>query len=93
MSRSADNNVSRRAAEAKFPHRIDIPVPIGGLGNRLTEMLMWCRQNIGAGMWAQHGHFERPKVHAMPAVSARFYFANDTDAEAFRKRWPAASEP
>jgi hypothetical protein len=56
-------------------------------------MLMWCRQNIGAGMWAQHGHFERPKVHAMPAVSARFYFANETDAEAFRKRWPAASEP
>jgi hypothetical protein len=89
MSRSADNNVSRRAAEAKFPHRIDIPVPIGGFGNRLTEMLMWCRQNIAAGMWTQHGHFERLTARAVPAVSARFYFASEADAETFRKLWSA----
>jgi hypothetical protein len=89
MSRRADNFPSKRAAEVKFPHRIDIPIPIGGLGNRLTEMLMWCRENVTAGMWAQHGNFERPKVRAMPAVSARFYFANETDTEAFRERWVA----
>jgi hypothetical protein len=87
MSRSADSIPSRRAAESKFPHRIDIAVPIGGLGNRLTEMLLWCRRNVGAGTWAQHGHTERPKARAVPAVSARFYFANEADAEAFRKRW------
>jgi hypothetical protein len=87
MSRSADSASSRRAAEGKFPHRIDIPVPIGGLGNRLTEMLMWCRRNIVAGTWAQHGHFQRPQPRATPAVTARFYFANSTDAEAFRKLW------
>ena len=87
MSRSADNTPSRRAAEAKFPHRIDIPVPIGGLGNRLTGMLMWCRVNVGAGTWAQHGHSERPTARAVPAVSARFYFANEADAEAFRRLW------
>jgi hypothetical protein len=87
MSRSSDSTPSRRAAEARFPHRIDIPVPIGGLGNRLTEMLMWCRQNIGAGMWAQHGHFERLMPRATPAVSARFYFASEADAETFRKLW------
>jgi hypothetical protein len=89
MSRSTDSTPSRRAAEAKFLHRIDIPVPIGGLGNRLTEMLMWCRQNIGAGMWAQHGRFERPTARATPAVSARFYFASEADAETFRKLWAA----
>jgi hypothetical protein len=89
MSRSADNTSGRRAAEAKFLHRTDIPVPIGGLGNRLTEMLMWCRQNIGAGMWAQHGHFERPKPRAAPAVSACFYFASEADAERFRRLWAA----
>ena len=48
MSRSADSASGKRAAEVKFPHRIDIPIPVGGLGNRLTEMLMWCRQNVGA---------------------------------------------
>jgi len=89
MSRNADSFLGKRAAEVKFSHRIDIPIPIGGLGNRLTEMLMWCRENVTAGMWAQHGHFERPKVRAMPAVSARFYFANETDTEAFRERWVA----
>jgi hypothetical protein len=61
-ARDANSNTGRRAAEAKFPYRIDIPVPVGGLGNRLTEMLMWCRENIPAGAWAQHGHSERPKA-------------------------------
>jgi hypothetical protein len=89
MSRSADSTPSRRAAESKFPHRIDIPVPIGSLGNRLTEMLMWCRLNVAAGTWAQHGHSERPNARAMPAVSARFYFADEAAAQAFRKRWKA----
>jgi hypothetical protein len=51
-ARDANSNTGRRAAEAKFPYRIDIPVPVGGLGNRLTEMLMWCRENIPAGAWA-----------------------------------------
>jgi hypothetical protein len=88
MAGDANSNTGRRAAEAKFSHRVDIPVPVGGLGNRLTEMLMWCRVNVAAGTWAQHGHSERPKARAMPAVSARFYFANETDAEAFRRRWP-----
>jgi hypothetical protein len=89
MARAADSNAGRKAAETKFPHRIDIPVPVGGLGNRLTEMLMWCRANIVAGMWAKHGHSERPKARAMPAVFARFYFASEADAEAFKKRWKA----
>jgi len=88
MSRSADSASGRRSAGVKFPYWIDIPIPVGGLGNRLTEMLMWCRVNVAAGTWAQHGHSERPKARAMPAVSARFYFANETDAEAFRRRWP-----
>jgi hypothetical protein len=35
MTRAADSNTGRRAAENKFPHRIDI-IPVGGLGNRLT---------------------------------------------------------
>ena len=87
MSRRADSASGRRAAEAKFPHRVDIPVPLGGLGNRLTEMLIWCRANVAAGTWDQHGHTERPTARAMPAVSARFYFVSEADADAFRQRW------
>jgi hypothetical protein len=93
MSRSADSASGRRAAEGKFLHRIDIPVPVGGLGYRLTEMLMWCRANVAAGNWSQHGHSERLKARAIPAVSARFYFANKIDAEEFGKRWLASPEP
>jgi hypothetical protein len=50
-------------------------------------MLMWCRQNIGAGMWAQHGHFERLTPRSTPAVSVCFYFASEADAETFQKLW------
>ena len=42
--------------EVKFQHRVDIAVPAGGLGNRLTEMLMWCRTSVPAGAWDQRGH-------------------------------------
>ena len=87
MARDADNNASRRVAENKFPYRIDIPIPVGGLGTRLTEMLMWCRRNTPAGTWAQHGHGGRSGSGGTPAVSARFYFANEADAEAFRRQW------
>ena len=87
MTRAADSNTGRRAAETKFPHRIDIPIPVGGLGNRLTEMLIWCRENVAAGMWAQHGNYKRPRGRGMPAVSARFYFANESDTARFRDLW------
>ena len=89
MSRSADSASGRRAAEAKFRYRVDIPIPIGGLGNRLTEMLMWCRANLTAGSWDQHAHEERPRARGILAVSARFYFASEGDAQTFRKLWMA----
>jgi len=73
--------------EVKFPYRVDIAVPAGGLGNRLTEMLMWCLTSVPAGAWDQRGHSERTHKRTVPAVSARFYFANAADAEAFRKLW------
>jgi hypothetical protein len=45
----------KRAAEQNFPHRVDVPVPPGGLGNRLNQMLAWCVMNIRAEDWEQHG--------------------------------------
>ena len=61
-------------------------MPPGGRGRRLTDMLDWCHANMPAGEWAQHGHHERSKGER-PMDFARFYFAAETDAAAFKKRW------
>jgi len=76
----------RLAAERRFPHHIDVPVPGSGHGRRLTDMLDWCRDNVAAGAWAEHGHSERRKGEA-PADFARFCFADEMAAAAFRRRW------
>ena len=79
-------NLRKREAEAKFPYKVDIPIPMFGLGNRLNEMLQWCRVNFGAGDWAEHNHSERP-ISGARADFARFYFLNEADADAFRQQW------
>jgi hypothetical protein len=76
----------RRAAEDKFPHRVDIRVPQFGLGGRLNEMHAWCAENLPAGQWEQHGRSKR-KAGEVPVDYARLYFMNEADAAAFRQRW------
>jgi hypothetical protein len=88
MARPTDRNRFQKDAEAKFPHRFDVPVPDGGLGRRLTDMHAWCAANVAAGEWAEHSHQERRKGFR-PVDFARFYFASEADAEAFRQRWMA----
>ena len=39
-------------AERRFPCRIKLGVPVGGLGSRLTEMHAWLDENCGADGWA-----------------------------------------
>ena len=87
MGRATDRNSFQKAAERRFAHRVDVPVPGNGLGRRLTEMHDWCAANVAAGTWAQHGHQERRKG-GIPVDFVRFYFANEHDAESFRQqRW------
>ena len=92
MARAGDRNRFQKDAEAKFPHRVDIPIPGSGLGNRLTDMMMWCRQNVPAGTWAQHGCSERPGGNRRLADFVRFYFMTEADAEAFRLKWQAGDD-
>ena len=73
-------------AERRFPYRVDIPVPGSGGWRQLTHMHEWCRENVAASAWDQHGHSERRKGEA-PIDYARFYFMDEADAEAFRRRW------
>jgi hypothetical protein len=75
------------AAERKFAHRVDIPVPpVVGLGNRINEMEAWCRANFHADQWAHHGHREK-EPGQIAKDYARFYFLTEADADLFRWRW------
>jgi hypothetical protein len=49
-------------------------------------MLDWCRANITAGEWDQHGRSEKA-LGQVPADFARFYFMTGADADLFRWRW------
>lgn len=85
MPRAADfNRLLKDAAEAKYPHRVSIPC--GGTGRRLTDQLGWCHQYVVADAWDYHSHRERRRDGTFVDF-ARFYFANEADAEAFRRRW------
>lgn len=77
---------TRAEAERFFPHRIDVPVPPEGLGRRLSEMLAWCRDNVAALAWDEHGRIGRREDLSQVEL-ARFYFMNGTDAEAFKRTW------
>lgn len=79
-------NPGKRAAARRFPHHVDVPVPPGGLGNRLNEMLAWCRANVAAGGWEMHGHSEK-LVGKIAIDYARFYFLRAYGANLFRWRW------
>jgi len=89
--RATDRNASKKAAERRFPHRVDVLVPGGGLGRRLTDMLDWCRANVAAGAWDEHGHSERRKGEA-PRDFARFHFMDEAAAAEFTIRFPLADD-
>ena len=59
--RPTDRNSFRKDAEAKFSHRVDMPVPESGFGRQLTEMHAWCFANVAVGQWAEHSHQVRRK--------------------------------
>jgi hypothetical protein len=76
----------KQQAEKRFLHKIDIPVPPGGMGSRLDAMLAWCRIHVARGFWDCHGHRVRSPDHT-PQQFARFYFADAPIAEAFKREW------
>jgi hypothetical protein len=48
---AASSKLMITEAERRFPCRIKVGVPIGGLGARLTEMQVWLDENCGADGW------------------------------------------
>jgi hypothetical protein len=79
---------SKAEAEARFPYKVDVPEPLGGFAIQHERMLEWCRR-LPADNWRYHPH-QDPAIRSdqgVPLRFARFYFANERDAEAFRKAW------
>lgn len=71
------------AAERRFPVRIRIGVPPGGLGRRLSQMTAWLDENCGSEGWAMTPSGTRGVLN--DAIS--IYFADAKLANAFVARW------
>src|ERR1700704_4262498 len=72
-------------AERRFPVRIRLAMPAGGLGVRLNQMQTWLDQNAGAAGWATTPSGIRTVVNDAIAI----YLADATIASAFVARWCA----
>ena len=75
-------------AERRFPVRIRIAVPPGGLRQRYTQITAWLDENCGADGWSMTPSRMRGVLN--DAVS--MYFAGATLASAFVARWCASSK-
>ena len=76
-------------AERRFPVRIKIALPAGGLGDRLNRMHTWLDENCGANGWAMTPTGLRGVVN--DAVS--IYLLDPMIAGAFVARWCAGRKP
>ena len=78
-------------AESRFSRRVDIKVPAKGLGQRLGELMDWCRDCAMEEEWAHHGFmgidtgtdFARFYFNC-PDTAAKFAFAFDGIASQHR---------
>jgi hypothetical protein len=80
---AASSRLMIAEAERRFPVRVRIAVPLGGLGERLNRMQTWVDQNAGADGWAMTPSGIRGVVNDAVAV----HFADVAIASAFVARW------
>jgi hypothetical protein len=52
-------------------------------------MYEWCRKHATTGTWEHHAFTDTKRLddRGIPMEFARFYFLNETDANAFRRDW------
>jgi hypothetical protein len=82
---AASSKLMITEAERRFPVRIRLAIPTGGLGERLNQMYAWLDQSAGADGWAMTPSGMREIVNDSIAV----YLADATIASAFVARWCA----
>jgi hypothetical protein len=78
------STAAKKLAESTHPWTVDIPVPLDGLGTRLTDMVEWCGEQ--GFRFAVHGHREH-RAGDVPYDAMRFYFMAEGESVAFRGRW------
>ena len=82
---AASSHLMITEAERRFPVRVRIGIPIGGLGERLNRMQAWLDENCGASGWAMTPSGMRGVINDALAV----YFLDPTIASGFVTRWCA----
>jgi len=85
---AASSRLMITEAERRFPCRIKLRVPTGGLGTRLTEMQAWLDENCGADQWVMTPAGLRGVVNDAVAI----YFLDAARAAAFVTRWCVGSQ-
>src|SRR5438477_7281929 len=86
---AASSRLMIAEAERRFPVRIKLALPVGGLGERLNQMHAWLDENCGADGWAVTSAGLRGVVNDAIAV----YFLDAALPAAFVARWCAGREP
>src|SRR3954451_3382127 len=76
-------------AERRFPIRVRIAVPAGGLGQRLNAIYAWLDQNCGADGWKMTPAGLRGIVNDAVAI----YFQDAALAAGFVARWCRQRSP
>ena len=76
-------------AERRYPVRIRLGVPPGGLGQRYSAMTAWLDANCGAEGWA----ITPSGVRGVLNDAVSIYFEDATLASAFVARWCQGSKP
>src|SRR4030088_2804202 len=82
---AASSRLMITEADRRFPLRIRLAIPAGGVGERLNHMHAWLDQNAGADGWAMTPSGARGVVNDAIAI----YLADATIASAFLARWCA----
>ena len=75
-------------AERRFPVRIKLALPSGGLGERLDQMHAWLDEKCGADGWAVTPSGLRGVVNDAVAI----YFLDPASAAGFVARWCLGSK-
>src|ERR1051326_2353325 len=85
---AASSKLMVTEAERRFPVRIKLELPPGGLGERLDAMQRWLDDTCGADGWSMTPSGLRGVVNDAVAV----YFLDAGSAAGFGARWCAGSK-
>jgi hypothetical protein len=81
----------RKDAEARFPIKIDMRVPPHGETWPYADMLAWCRANVAAGAWEQHGFMEKKRRDDLPRLPKHSRYEAVAECSRSRQRSPTAA--